>query len=97
MDDPIEIDPVQDQLNQVVVAVAHLMARTMDFEFQYLVHQVGTQRVHVRQAAEAANRIVVRCSRLVDDVRSYERYDRRRREEDAELKNNDRGEDVCDF
>ena len=97
MDDPIEIDPFQDQLNQVVVAVALLMARAMDFEFQYLVHQVGTERGHVRKAAEAANRIVVRCGRLVDDVRIYERYDRRRREEDVELKNNDREKDACDF
>lgn len=89
MDGPIEVDPVQDQLNQVVIAVALLMARAMDFEFQYLVHQVGTERSHVRNAAEAANRIVVRCGRLIDDVRDYERHDRWRREEDAELKNRD--------
>ncbi len=97
MDGPIEIDPFQDQLNQVVVAVALLMARAMDFEFQYLVHQVGVERPHVRKAAEAANRIVVLCRRLVDDVRSYERHDRWRREEDAELENDERQEDGYDF
>lgn len=97
MDGPIEIDPFQDQLNQVVVAVALLMARAMDFEFQYLLHQVGTERFHVRKAAEAANRIVVLCGRLVDDVRTYERYDRWRREEDAEQKNTDRQDDENEF
>jgi hypothetical protein len=97
MDSPVEVDPFQDQLNQVVVAVALLMARAMDFEFQYLVHQVGTERHHVRKAADAANRIVVLCRRLIDDVRSYERYDRWRREEDAELQNREREDDEIDF
>ena len=94
---PIEVDPFQDQLNQVVIAVAVLMARAMDFEFQYLVHQVGTERHHVRKAAEAANRIVVLCGRLVDDVHSYERHDRWRREEDAELRDAERENDELDF
>ena len=97
MDRPVEVDPFQDQLNQVVVAVALLMARSMDFEFQYLVHQVGTERHHVRKTAQAANRIVVLCGRLIDDVRSYERYDRWRREEDAELENRDGENDEYDF
>ena len=97
MDDPIEIDPFQDQLNQVVIAVALLMARAMDFELQYLVHQVGIDCLHVRQAAEAANRIVVRCGRLIDDVRSYEHYDRQRRQQNAKANNNDREDDACDF
>ena len=83
MHDPIELDPFQDQLNHVTVAVAELMARAMDQEFQYLVHQVGTERFSVKNAAEAANRIVVLCARLVEDIRRYERYDRWRREEDA--------------
>jgi hypothetical protein len=97
MHGPIEIDPFQDQLNHVTVAVADLMARSMDREFQYLVHQVGTERFSVKNAAEAANRIVVLCRRLVDDIRRYERYDRWRREEDADQRDPPQDDDEIDF
>ena len=97
MDSAIQLDPFQDQLNCVMLAVADLMARAMDQEFQYLVHQVGTDRLSVKNAAEAANRIVVLCRRLVDDVRRYERYERWRREEDAENAPPQHDDDAIDF
>jgi hypothetical protein len=97
MDGPIEIDPFQDQLNRVMVAVADLMARAMDQEFQYLVHQVGIERFSVKNAAEAANCIVVLCGRIIEDLRRYERYDRWRREEDAEQATARQGDDEIDF
>ena len=84
MDSPIQVDPFQDQLNHVVVAVADLMARAMDQELQYLVHQVGIERLYVKKAAETAHRIVVLCAHLVDDIRRYERYEHCRRREEAE-------------
>ena len=97
MDSTIQVDPFQDQLNLVTVAVADLMARAMDQELQYLVHQVGIERFYVRKAAEAAHRIVVLCSRLVEDIRRYERYERWRREENAEISASRQDDDEIDF
>jgi hypothetical protein len=97
MDSTIQVDPFQDQLNHVVVAVADLMARAMDQEFQYLVHQVGIERFSVKNAAETANRIVVLCRRLVEDVRRYERYERWRREEDAQITASQPDDDEIDL
>ena len=84
MDTTIQVDPFQDQLNLVVVAVADLMAQAMDQEFQYLVHQVGTERFSVKNAAETANRIVVLCRRLADEIRRYQHCDQVRREIEEE-------------
>jgi len=93
----IHVDPFQDQLNHVTVAVADLMARAMDQEFQYLVHQVGTERFYVKKTAEAAHRIVALCGRLVEDIRRYEQYDRWRRREDAETLASPEDDDEIDF
>lgn len=97
MDSAIQVDPLQDQLNHVTVAVADLMARAMDQEFQYLVHQVGIERFYVKMAAEAAHRIVVLCGRLAEDIRRYEQYDRWRRREEAETLAQPEDDDEIDF
>ena len=97
MDSATQVDPFQDQLNHVTMAVADLMARAMDQEFQYLVHQVGIERFYVKKAAEAAHRIVVLCGRLVEDIRRYEQYDRWRRTEEAENLVPSEDDGVIDF
>jgi len=97
MHSTIQVDPFQDQLNLVTVAVADLMARAMDQESQYLVHQLGIERFCVRKAAHAADRIVVLCGKLVTEIRRYEEYERCCRREDAQKLAPPGNDDEIDF
>ena len=69
------------EFNRVAIAVAQMLTRQMDDTFLWLIHQDQTQRDGTRQrTAEVANRIVVLCRRLVEEIQRYERWDQLRRE-----------------
>ena len=69
------------EFNQVAIAVAEMLAREMDDVFLGLVEGTGTEpHDPTHRTAEAANRIVVLCRRLAEEVRRYERCDQLRRE-----------------
>jgi hypothetical protein len=71
------------EFNQVAIAVARMLVRQMDDVFLWLIHQDDTQRDGPQQrTAEVANRIVVLCRRLVEEIQRYERWDHIRREEE---------------
>ena len=62
------------EIARVAIAVADLLAREMDEVFQDALHEAGTDRCSPhRRCACVANRVVVGCRRLVDDIRRYER------------------------
>ena len=93
---PTQFDPLQEQLNRATVAVVDLMAREMDQEFLYLTHGPETTQPFVQRTAQAANRIVVACRRLADEIRPYERYDRWRREDLADKQLSQPDDDLDD-
>ena len=69
------------EFNRVAIAVAEMLARQMDDVFLGLVEGAGTEpHDPTHRTAEAANRIVVLCRRLAEEVRRYERCDQLRRE-----------------
>jgi hypothetical protein len=69
------------EFNRVAIAVAEMLAREMDDVFLGLVEGAGTEpHDPTHRTAEAANRIVVLCRRLAEEVRRYERCDQLRRE-----------------
>jgi hypothetical protein len=69
------------EFNQVAIAVADMLARQMDDVFLGLVEGAGTEpHDPSHRTAEAANRIVVLCRRLTEEVRRYERCELLRRE-----------------
>ena len=71
------------EFNQVAIAVARMLVRQMDDTFLWLLHQDDASRDGPRQrTAEIANRIVVLCRRLVEEIERYERWDRIRREQE---------------
>ena len=71
------------EFNQVAIAVAHMLVRQMDDTFLWLIHQDDTQRDGPQQrTAEVANRIVVLCKRLVEEIQRYERWNQVRREQE---------------
>jgi hypothetical protein len=73
------------EFNQVAIAVADMLARQMDDVFLGLVQDAGTDRHDSNhRTAEAANRIVVLCRRLADEIRRYQHCDQVRREVDEE-------------
>ena len=75
------------EFNQVAIALADLLARQMDDVFLYLVEDAGTDpRDPIHRTAEAANRIVVLCRRLADEIRRYQHCDRVRRDIEEEEK-----------
>ena len=63
------------EIGQVTIAVCDLLAREMDEVFQDALHLARTDTCspHRRRAC-IANRVVVACRRLVDDIRRYERW-----------------------
>ena len=70
------------EFNRVAIAVAEMLTREMDDTFLWLIHQGQTQRDGPQQrTAEVANRIVVLCRRLVEEIQRYERWDQLRREQ----------------
>jgi len=73
------------ELNRVAVAVAQLLARQMDDTVLWLIHEDATPRDGPQQrTAEVANRIVVLCRRLVDDIHRYESWNRIRRDHEQQ-------------
>ena len=73
------------EFHQVAIAVAQLLARKMDDTFLFLIDGLAADdRGPAHRAAETANRIVVLCRRLVDEIHSHEAWERRRREEEHE-------------
>ncbi len=71
------------EFNQVAIAVAQMLVRQMDDVFLWLIHQDDTLRDGPRQrTAEVANRIVVLCRTLVEEIQRYERWDQVRREQE---------------
>ena len=71
------------EFNQVAIAVAQMLVRQMDDTFLWLIHQDDTQCDGPQQrTAEVANRIVVLCRRLVDEIQRYERWNQIRREQE---------------
>ena len=71
------------EFNQVAIAVAQMLVRQMDDTFLWLIHQDDTQRDGPQQrTAEVANRIVVLCRRLVNEIQRYERWNQIRREQE---------------
>jgi hypothetical protein len=73
------------EFHQVAIAVAQLLARKMDDTFLFLIDGLAADdRGPAHRAAETANRIVVLCRRLVDEIRHHEDWERRRREEENE-------------
>ena len=76
------------EFNRVAIAVADMLARQMDDVFLGLVQGAGTDRHDpTHRTAEAANRIVVLCRRLAEEIRRYQRCNQLRREieEDEEV------------
>ena len=73
------------EFNRLAIAVAQMLTHQMDDAFLWLVHQDQTQRDGPQQrTAEVANRIVVLCRRLVEEIQRYERWDQIRREQDQQ-------------
>ena len=71
------------EFNRVAIAVVQMLVRQMDDTFLWLVHQDETPGDGPQQrTAEVANRIVVLCRRLVEEIQRYERWDQIRREQD---------------
>ena len=67
--------------NRVAIAVAEMLTRQMDDTFIWLVQSDETPGEGPQQrTAEVANRIVILCRRLIDEIRLYERWDQLRRE-----------------
>jgi hypothetical protein len=69
------------EFHQVAIAVARMLARHMDDTFLWLVGQANldTQSPE-HHTAEVANRVVVLCRRLVDEIQHYQRCEQIRRE-----------------
>ena len=76
---------IEVEFNQVAIAVARMLVRQMDDTFLWLLHQDEAQSDGPRQrTAEVANRIVVLCRRLVEEIERYERWDQIRREQEEQ-------------
>ena len=73
------------EFNRVAVSVAEMLARQMDDVFLGLVQDTETDRLDpIYKTAKAANRIVVLCRRLADEIKRYEHCDQLRREVEEE-------------
>ncbi len=66
-------EPDEVALGRITVAAAEMLARDMDDVFQQLTHRGAITRLNPRfRAAEAANRTVVLCRTLIEEIRRYE-------------------------
>jgi hypothetical protein len=66
-------EPYEIELGRIAIAAAAMLARDMDEVFQDLTHKGAITRLSPRfQAAEAANRTVVLCRALIEEIRRYE-------------------------
>ena len=71
------------EFNQVAIAVTRMLVRQMDDTFLWLIHQHDAPPEGPQQrTAEVANRIVVLCRRLVEEIQRYERWDQVWREQE---------------
>ena len=65
-------EPYEVELGRVVLSACELLSREMDEVFQDLVHRAGTDlRSPYRRPACLANRIVVLCRRISEEIRRY--------------------------
>jgi hypothetical protein len=70
-------EPYEIEFGRVVTAVTEILERDMDEAFQDLVHRAGTDRFAPEyKAAQAANRIVLLCRRLGQELRRYQNHAR---------------------
>ena len=70
-------EPYEIEFGRVVTAVTEILERDMDEAFQDLVHKAGTDRfAPERRAARTANRIVVLCRHLGEELRRYQKHAR---------------------
>jgi hypothetical protein len=66
-------EPYEVELGRITIAAAEMLAKDMDEVFQELTHCGAITRLNPRfQAAEAANRTVVLCRTLIEEIRRYE-------------------------
>lgn len=66
-------DPQEIEFARALTALLHVLERDMDEAFTFLLHDTPSDPKSPRyRAARAANRIVLSCRRLVDEIRRYE-------------------------
>jgi hypothetical protein len=65
-------DPHEVELGKATLALAALLDREMDAIFQDLLEQLANDNTFQRQRAAAANRIVLLCRNLAEEVHRYE-------------------------
>lgn len=71
------------EFHDVAIAVAQMLARQMDDTFLGLIYEADPDpNTPHHHAAEVANRIVVLCRRLVEEIQRYQRWDQLRREQE---------------
>jgi hypothetical protein len=69
------------EFHRVAIAVAQMLAREMDDHFLWLLEQANLDTDSPEHhTAEAANRVVVLCRRLVEEIQRYQRCEQIRRE-----------------
>jgi hypothetical protein len=89
-----EREPYEIEFGRVVTAVTEILERDMDEAFQDLVHRAGTNRFAPEyKAAQVANRILVLCRRLGEELRRYQNHARCLEERDEA----DRAEEELPF
>ena len=85
-------EPQEILLGRMAIAVANLLERTFDeILLDRMDHTASDHRCPYQRSAEVANRIVLLCRRLTEEIRHYDRYVRmcREAEEDQEAEKGD--------
>jgi hypothetical protein len=78
-------DPYEITFARLAISVLDILARDMDDAFHDLAHRAGTNPDSpLRETAEAAERIVSACGRLVTTIRHYQHCDTLRRIHDEQ-------------
>ena len=82
---PHDQDPFELRFNRVAIAVVEMLDREMTEAFLSLIEPGGREPSRLTQhSAETANRIIVLCRRLVEEIHRFERCDHARREEEEQ-------------
>jgi len=82
---PHDHDSFELRFNRVAIAVVEMLDREMTEAFLSLIEPGGREPSRLTQrSAETANRIIVLCRRLVEEIRHFEHCDQARREEETE-------------
>jgi len=85
MPTPFPAQPYDIQFARLAVTVIDMLARDMDETFCDLIHRAGTDpHSPHKETAEAAERIVAACARLLEAIRRYQCCDTLRRIQDQE-------------